>query len=109
MDDLASEIPGMIAGEPGSSNKLARALSVTGYFEASDVLLPHPDGARMDGDLLDSSWVPDYQLELNRFTGAPADVADQVDETSQALHRLFKERDTVFSAAMDQVAKDLGL
>ncbi len=109
LEDLASEIPGLIPGEPGSRNKLARALSITGYWKAGDVLLPHPSGATLDGIGLDASWVPDYTMELNSFTGSPLDVSDQVDETSQALTALFKGGSASFESAMDQVILEMGL
>jgi len=107
LEDLRREIAGMVPHEPKGS-KLARAHAVTGYFEAGDVLLPDPQGAVIEGQRVDTSWVADYVLEMNRFTGADADVSDQVDQTSQALSRFYQSPARGFVDAMSAVARDLG-
>jgi predicted phage terminase large subunit-like protein len=107
LEDLKREIAGMVPHEPKGS-KLARAHAVTGYFEAGDVLLPDPQGAILDGQRVDTSWVADYVLELSRFTGSDADVSDQVDQTSQALSRFYQGPARSFVDAMSGIARDLG-
>ena len=66
-------MPGIIPVEPDGS-KTARAHAVTTFFEAGNVLLPHPEHC---------PWAREYIAELTRFPGASHD--DQVDATTQAL------------------------
>lgn len=77
IDTLTQEIPGMIGIEPDGS-KEARAHSVTPYMEAGDVFVPHPF-------LYD--WVDAYLTQHDGFPKAGHD--DEVDQTTQALRRLF--------------------
>lgn len=60
-------------------DKLARAYSVTGLFEARKVFLPEPGPSN-------AGWLHDYVDELTAFPVRDED--DYVDSTSQALSRL---------------------
>ena len=77
IDTLKTVVPGLIAVEPDGS-KLARAHAVTWVWEALNVFLPHPSEA---------PWVKDFVAELLSFPAAAHD--DQVDQTTQALRRLY--------------------
>lgn len=77
IDALKDVVPGLIPVEPDGS-KLARAHAVTGYWEAKNVWLPHPD---------DAPWVKALTKELTTFPAAAND--DQVDSFSQALRELY--------------------
>ena len=79
IDTLRSKIPGIVAENPTDS-KYGRASSVAPFIEAGNVLLPHAD--------LDAGWDPeDLITEAAAFPYGTHD--DQVDATSQALHRLL--------------------
>jgi predicted phage terminase large subunit-like protein len=80
MDILKGRVPGLIPVEPDGS-KLARAHSVTPFFEAGNVYIPDRSAA---------SWADDLEAELCSFPSAAHD--DQVDAMTQALRRMFKER-----------------
>lgn len=71
INELRSEIPGLVAFEPHGS-KEARAASITPLVEAGNVYLP--EGA---------DWLEDYVGEMAMFPYGRND--DQVDMTSQAL------------------------
>lgn len=73
IDALKHAVPGIIPVEPDGS-KTARAHAVTPFFEAGNVLLPHPEHC---------PWAREYIAELTQFPAAPHD--DQVDATTQAL------------------------
>lgn len=74
---LRRTVSGLIAVEVKDS-KYARASAVAPFVEAHNVLLPDPTIA---------PWVADYIEEHAGFPNASHD--DQVDTTSQALHRLL--------------------
>lgn len=76
IDTLRQKIAGLIAVEP-EGGKIARAQAVSPAVEAGNVFLPHP---------LEASWVHDFVEEHAAFPGGAHD--DQVDGTSQALHRM---------------------
>lgn len=73
---LKGKISGMVPIKPAGS-KESRAHSVSPMFEGGNVYLP--EGAR---------WVDDYVAEFLSFPRGMAD--DQVDATTQALHRIRK-------------------
>lgn len=63
IDALKHAVPGIIPVEPDGS-KTARAHAVTTFFEAGNVLIPHPEHC---------PWVREYVAELTQFPGAPHD------------------------------------
>lgn len=63
IDMLRNNVPGIIPVEPDGS-KVARAHAVTTYFEAGNVLIPHPSLA---------PWVNDFITELTTFPSAAHD------------------------------------
>lgn len=71
---LRESLPGIIPFEPGTDSKIARARSVTPFFQAGNVWLPSPQR---------HEWVTAYKTELLRFPKGRND--DRVDATSQAL------------------------
>lgn len=78
IDTLKDQIPGIIPVTPHES-KYARAAAVSPFVEAGNVWLPDPSIALFD--------VAGYVEELAAFPAGAHD--DQVDATSQALHRLL--------------------
>ena len=73
---------------PGESAKLERAVA-SGMFKAfRRGLLYFPDIGNVPEA---AQWLPDYESELLRWTGDPADQADQVDITSYALDHIRKQ------------------
>lgn len=74
---LRSVVPGLIPVNPQDS-KYARASSVAPFQESGNVHLPDPALA---------PWIDEYVVEHTSFPNSPHD--DQVDCTSQALHRLL--------------------
>ena len=73
IDSLRHIVSGIIPVEP-EGGKTARAHAVTTFFEAGNVLIPHPEHC---------PWASEYIAELTQFPGAAHD--DQVDATTQAL------------------------
>lgn len=78
---LKGEISGFIEVETGSSDKIARAASVTPVVASGNVFLPLPNYY---------PWVRDYLHELSSFPNGSND--DQVDDTSQALSALALQK-----------------
>lgn len=76
IDELASEIPGLIADEPEGS-KEARFAAVSPIYEAGNVLVPDPSIA---------PWIEDHIVELTRFPAWRWN--DRVDAASGSLRRL---------------------
>lgn len=74
---VKAEIPGIIAVNPDGDKK-SRALAVTPCIEAGNAFLPDPSIA---------PWIHDYVEEHAAFPNASHD--DQVDTTTQALHRML--------------------
>lgn len=74
---LRATVPGLIPITPKDS-KYARASSVAPFVESGNVHLPDPALA---------PWIDEYVQEHTGFPNASHD--DQVDATSQALHRLL--------------------
>lgn len=79
IDTLRNSVAGIIPVEPDGS-KAARAHAVTTYFEAGNVLIPHPSIA---------SWIPDFITELTTFPSGAHD--DQVDSCTMALRDLTSQ------------------
>ena len=88
IDALKHAVPGIIPVEPDGS-KTARAHAVTTFFEAGNVLLPHPEHC---------PWAREYVAELTQFPGAPHD--DQVDATTQALRDFDTKRPMCINPAI---------
>ena len=80
IDTLRNTVAGIIPVEPCGS-KVARAHAVTTYFEAGNVLIPHPSIA---------PWVNDFMAELTTFPSAAHD--DQVDAATQAVFDMQTKR-----------------
>jgi phage terminase large subunit-like protein len=82
------QIPGivMIKADRSSGGKLARAQATTGLWASGNVWLPAEEGARLpSGKDWPCPWVEDLIERFAAFTGAPADVSDEIDAASQAL------------------------
>lgn len=71
-------LPGVIPVNP-KEPKIVRAEAVASYFEAGNVVLPHPSIA---------PWVVEYIEELTAFPTGGND--DQVDSTTQALRDIYR-------------------
>jgi predicted phage terminase large subunit-like protein len=74
---LQSSVPGLIPITPKDS-KYARASSVSPFVESGNVHLPDPAMA---------PWIDEFVVEHSAFPNASHD--DQVDSTTQALHRML--------------------
>jgi predicted phage terminase large subunit-like protein len=77
ISQLQASVPGLIPVTPKDS-KYARASSIAPFVESGNVHLPDPAMA---------PWIDEYVQEHTAFPNASHD--DQVDATSQALHRLL--------------------
>ena len=77
-DEEQTGLPGVIPVNP-KEPKIVRAEAVASYFEAGNVVLPHPSIA---------PWVADYIEELTAFPTGGND--DQVDSTTQALRDIYR-------------------
>jgi predicted phage terminase large subunit-like protein len=97
METLLSEVPGLIAWQPGSDSKYSRAEAMAPLVKAGNVWIP-ADGA--------APWVVDYLKELRRFPMAKHD--DQVDATVMALRILHDPISTHYAAAWGKVRRELG-
>ena len=97
IDALKHAVPGIIPVEPDGS-KTARAHAVTTFFEAGNVLLPHPEHC---------PWAREYVAELTQFPGAPHD--DQVDATTQALRDFDTKRPMCINPAILQPPRIRGM
>lgn len=80
---LKNEIAGIIPVNP-EGGKVARANAVSPLIESGNVYIPHPSLA---------NWISDYVEELASFPNGAHD--DQVDSTTQALHRLHNQASSV--------------
>jgi predicted phage terminase large subunit-like protein len=74
---LRASVPGLIPITPKDS-KYARASSVSPFVESGNVHLPDPTMA---------PWIDEFVVEHGSFPNATHD--DQVDATTQALHRML--------------------
>jgi len=79
VSSLKGTIPGFVEVEKNDS-KEAQLYACQPLFEGGNVYLPHPSLF---------AWVAAYVTELTVFPGAAND--DQVDQTTQALKRLFPQ------------------
>ena len=70
---LKTQIPGLVAIDPGSKDKVSRARATLPLWKAGNVWLPN-----------DAPWVSDFVSEHAAFPRAAND--DQVDTTTQALN-----------------------
>jgi predicted phage terminase large subunit-like protein len=78
---LKLSIPGLVAVDPSEvGDKVARAHSVTFFWEAGNVWLPHPQIA---------PWIEEWKTEHLQFPAAAHD--DDVDAGTQALQRFAKQ------------------
>lgn len=84
IDTLKHEISGIIPVSPGTDSKESRASSVTPYWEAGQVYIPHP---------LWISKVDDWIEEILNFPNAPHD--DNVDSMVYGVLRLQKKQTSV--------------
>lgn len=84
IDTLKQEISGIMPVSPGADSKEARASSVTPYWEAGQVYIPHP---------LWKPEVEDWIEEILNFPNATHD--DNVDSMTYALRRLQKKQTAV--------------
>lgn len=73
---LAKEIPGVVPWEPTGGSKEDRAISVTPYFEAGNIMLPK-----------DAPWVQDFVEQLVGFPSGK--FKDMVDATVQGIQYLM--------------------
>lgn len=107
---LENEIHGMILApaDRSTGGKLARAQSTTSIWAASRVYLPHPTDARLDGRPHPCPWVLELIDRHLRFTGADADVADEIDASSQALLHLFGSAASRFARTMADAKREIG-
>jgi predicted phage terminase large subunit-like protein len=72
----------------GVGGKLLRARSVTGEFSDGRVFFPSPDYNVIAGRKRTSPWVGGVITRMQRFTGAAADIADEIDCCSQFLGQM---------------------
>lgn len=84
IDTLKQEISGIIPVSPGNDSKEARASSVTPYWEAGQIYIPHP---------LWKPEVDDWIEEILNFPNATHD--DNVDSMTYAVQRLQKKQTAV--------------
>ena len=84
IDTLQQEISGIIPVSPGNDSKEARASSVTPYWEAGQIYIPHP---------LWKPEVDDWIEEILNFPNAAHD--DNVDSMTYAVQRLQKKQTAV--------------
>jgi predicted phage terminase large subunit-like protein len=77
IQELSSQVPGIIAYRTQNKSKLERAQVVSPYFESRSVFLPQPSLR---------AWVSEYIAEMLTFPTSVND--DQVDATSMAITTL---------------------
>lgn len=77
-DLIGPVIPGM--GDHGEEAKLERAIAsgMLAHFEQGKIFIPRQTAQ--------NDWIHAYVKELTSWTGAPKELADQVDVTSYAVH-----------------------
>lgn len=79
IDTLRRTLPGIMPVSPGADSKEARAASVSPYFEAGQVYVPHP------------LWVPAVEDMIEEWVGFPNMAHDDsVDAMVYAVRRLLK-------------------
>lgn len=72
----------------GAGSKLVRARVCTGIFADGHVWWPDPDNHMWKERVRSALWVYDMTRRFESFTGADADVADEIDCTSQVLAKI---------------------
>ncbi len=97
IETLTGEIPGIVAWQPGSESKLARAEAMAPLVKAGNVWIP-ADGL--------FPWIPDFLTELRRFPMARHD--DQVDALVMALRILHDPLSMHYASAWAAVRKQMG-
>jgi predicted phage terminase large subunit-like protein len=99
------QIPGieMIRADRSTGGKLARAEATTGLWASGNVWLPAEEGARLPGGKAwPCPWVEDLVERFVAFTGARADVSDEIDAASQALIHFHGTGAARFARTMSQ-------
>ena len=79
IDTLKQDVPGIMPVSPGADSKEARAASVSPYWEAGQVYVPHP---------LWKPQIEDWIEEILGFPNMPHD--DNVDSMVYAIRRLLR-------------------
>lgn len=81
LDTLKKKIPGIMPVSPGADSKEARFASVSPYFEAGQVYIPHP------------KWKPESEELIEEWCGFPnMPHDDQVDSATYAIKYLMKNK-----------------
>ena len=79
IDTLKQDVPGIMPVSPGADSKEARAASVSPYWEAGQVYVPHP------------LWHPETEDLVEEWVGFPnMPHDDQVDSMVYAVRRLLR-------------------
>lgn len=79
IDVLRHEIPGIMPVSPGADSKEARAASVSPYFEAGQIYVPHP------------AWIPEVEDMIEEWVGFPNMAHDDnVDAMVYAVRKLLR-------------------
>ena len=104
IQELAGELRLEEVSVSGKGGKLVRARAVTGMFAHGLVFCPSPDGYSLHGRRKSGAWAVPVVQRLLRFTGAVADIADEVDCCTQALSQ--GRRAGRFARAMDAARRD---
>lgn len=81
LDTLKKKIPGIMPVSPGADSKEARFASVSPYFEAGQVYIPHP------------KWKPESEELIEEWCGFPnMPHDDQVDSATYAIKYLMRNK-----------------
>lgn len=94
IETLSASVPGVVAWQPGSESKTARAEAMAPLFAAGNVWLPRDE---------DAPWISSYLTEIRRFPLAKHD--DQVDATVMALRILHEPMVSLYAAAVRKMAR----
>lgn len=89
LDTLKKKIPGIMPVSPGADSKEARFASVSPYFEAGQVYIPHP------------KWKPESEELIEEWCGFPnMPHDDQVDSATYAIKYLMRNKRRISLAFM---------
>ena len=89
IDTLKKKIPGIMPVSPGADSKEARFASVSPYFEAGQVYIPHP------------KWKPESEELIEEWCGFPnMPHDDQVDSATYAIKYLMRNKRRISLAFM---------
>lgn len=81
LDTLKKKIPGIMPVSPGADSKEARFASVSPYFEAGQVYIPHP------------KWKPESEELIEEWCGFPnMPHDDQVDSSTYGIKYLMRNK-----------------